>query len=59
MDQMLKDFSIPVDFNLRIMRPDQTLDDIKACLLFATKSLQEASFVPLAMETETKVRIAR
>lgn len=31
--------------------PRLTLDDIKACLLFATKSLQEASFVPLAMES--------
>jgi len=28
-----------------------TSDDIKACLLFATKSLQDASFVPLALES--------
>ena len=28
-----------------------TVDDIKACLLFATKSLENTSFMPLEMET--------
>ena len=27
-----------------------TVDDIKACLLFATKSLENTSFMPLEME---------
>ena len=28
-----------------------TLDDIRACLLFATKSLESTSFMPLVLET--------
>ena len=28
-----------------------TVDDIKACLLFATKSLEDTAFMPLEMET--------
>ena len=28
-----------------------SLEDIQACLLFATKSLQDTEFMPLSMET--------
>lgn len=30
---------------------DITVDDIQACLLFASKSLENTSFMPLEMET--------
>jgi len=31
--------------------PELTQDDIRACILFATRSLENTAFVPLAVET--------